>query len=150
MERVLNFMNHSSGAAFSGWAARGVAVCIAATLAACAAQLETRAIEPKRAEGVVVERAQARWNALLAGKLSEAYQFYSPTSREALSYEDFIRSIRLGFWKSAQVEKAVCESQDACVAEIYIEYSYKGSMIRTPISETWIRKDGTWWYVLRG
>ena len=143
-------MNHSGAAAVSGWAGRVAAVCIAAALAACAAQPETRAIEPKRAESVVVERAQARWNALVAGKLSEAYQFYSPASREAFSYEDFIRSIRLGFWKSAQVEKAVCESEDACVADVYIEYSYKGSMIRTAISEAWIRKDGTWWYVLKG
>jgi hypothetical protein len=150
MERVLNFMNHSSAAAVSGWVAKGVAVCFAAALAGCAAQPETRANEPKRAETVVVERAQARWNALVAGKLSEAYQFYSPASREAFGYEDFIRSIRLGFWKSAQVEKAVCENQDACVADVYIEYSYKGSMIRAPISETWIRKDGTWWYVLKG
>ena len=114
MERVLNFMSHSSAAAVSGWAAKGAAVCIAAVLAGCAAQPETRAIEPKGAESVVAERAQARWSALVAGKLSEAYKFYSPASRELMTYEDFIRSIRVGFWKTAQVEKVACGSPDAC------------------------------------
>ena len=84
---------------------------------------------------------------MIANKLSEAYTYYSPASREVMNYEDFIRSIRVGFWKSAQVANVVCGSEDACDVQVAIEYSYKGSLIKTPVSETWIRKDGTWWYV---
>ena len=122
------------------------AICIAAALAGCAVQPEAR----QSAESVVGERAQARWTALVTGKLSEAYKFYSPSSREVMSYEDFIRSIRMGFWKSAKVEKVTCGSEDSCDAQVIIEYSFRGNLIKTPISETWIRKDGTWWYVQKG
>ena len=124
-------------------------MCFAAALAGCAAQPEAREQKPRGAEEIVAERAQAKWNALIADKLSEAYKLYSPSSREVMSYEDFVRSIRRGFWKTAKVEKVTCESADACEVQVAIEYSYKGSLIKTPVSETWIRRDGTWWFVQR-
>jgi hypothetical protein len=149
MERVLNSLIRRSAGTVPGWAAKAAAICLAAGIAGCAAPEAGRAV-PQSAESIVGERAQARWNALIAAKLPEAYQFYSPASRDVMGYEDFIRSIKLGFWKSAQVEKVVCGGTDACEAQVSIEYSYKGTLVKTPISETWIRKDGTWWYVQKG
>jgi hypothetical protein len=133
-----------------GWAARVAAICIATVIAGCAIQPETQKETPQDAERIVGERAQARWTALVTGKLSEAYKFYSPSTREIISYEDFIRSVRVGFWKSAEVSKVVCSGEDNCDAHVTIEYSFRGSLIKSPLSETWIRKDGTWWYIKKG
>lgn len=150
MEQVLGVAKHFSNMGFSGRAAKVAVLCIAAAVSGCAAQPEVRKEVPQSAEKLVGERSQARWNALLANKMQEAYQFYSPASREVLSYEDFIRATRVGFWKAVQVDKVVCASEDACEAQFTIEYTYRGSTIRTPATETWIRRDGTWWYVQKG
>lgn len=96
-----------------------------------------------------MERSQARWNALLGNHMAEAYQFYSPASRAVLSYEDFIRSVRVGFWRSVKVERVECQSEDACDAILTVEYRYRGSQVHSPSRETWIRTDGQWWYALK-
>jgi hypothetical protein len=127
-----------------------VAVGVVAALAGCAAQTAPVTEAARSREAVVMERSQARWDALLKERLAEAYQFYTPTSRTVMSYEDFVRSIKLGFWKSAKVEKVECEAEDACDAVVAIEYIYKGALIKSPIRETWIRTEGQWWYVLKG
>lgn len=137
----------ASTPAHAGRFARIAAAGLVAILAGCAAQTGTVAPAAKSREAVVLERAQARWDALLKGRMAEAYGLYSPASRAVLNYEDFIRSMRVGFWKAAQVEKVECGAEDACEAFVSIEYQHRGSQIRTPIRETWIRMEGNWWYV---
>lgn len=113
-------------------------------------QPEVQGAGPKGAEGAVAERAQARWNAVIADRLSEAYQYYSPSSRETMRYEDYVRSARVGFYKAAKVDKVVCGSEESCVAHIVVDYVVKGSRVQSPLRETWIRKDGNWWYIRGG
>lgn len=127
-----------------------LAVVLVAGLAGCAAQTGPVAVVEKSREAVVQERAQARWDVLLKNQMAEAYRFYSPASRAVLSYEDFIRSMRVGFWKAAQVERVECQAEDVCEAIVSIEYQHRGSQVRTPIRETWIRTEGHWWYVQKG
>lgn len=136
--------------AMAGRLARSFAAGLVALLAGCATQTGTVAVAAKSREAIVQERAQARWDALLKKDMARAYELYSPASRAVLGYEDFIRSIRVGFWKAAQVDKVVCQAEDACEAYVTIEYQHRGSQVRTPIRETWIRMEGNWWYVQKG
>lgn len=119
-----------------------------AVLAGCAAG--PAEVKPVDREAIVKERSQARWNALIADRLSEAYEYYSPASRSVMSLQDFIRSIRGGFWKGAQVDRVVCQSEESCDVELTIEYQIQGARAKTPLRETWIRTDGQWWYVKKG
>ncbi|MGZ5032671.1 MAG: hypothetical protein ACXWAC_05690 [Usitatibacter sp.] len=105
------------------------------------------AFKPRPAEEIVMERAQARWDALVKGDLPAAYGFFSPGSRAVLTQEQYSNSIRLGFWKSAKVEKVECATQDSCFAHVAIEYEFQGRRTKTPLGETWIREGSDWWYI---
>lgn len=146
----MNSSFHRKDSGFTGWAARGAAICIVATLWGCAGQPVEQGTCPKGAEGVVAERAQARWNAVVTDRLSEAYQYLSPSSREVTRYEDYIRSVRVGFYKAAKVDKVMCSTDESCVVHITVDYMVKGSRIQSPLRETWVRKDGNWWYIRGG
>ncbi|MEJ2534633.1 MAG: hypothetical protein P8008_04015 [Gammaproteobacteria bacterium] len=56
------------------------------TLSACAGL-------GKSPEAAVLERAQARWDAVIAGNLSEAYEYLSPGYRSAVSLNAWQRRI---------------------------------------------------------
>jgi hypothetical protein len=136
--------------ALAGRFVRFLVFCLAAGLAGCAAQPGTVAGAGKGREAIVMERSQARWDAVLNNRLAEAYQLYSPASREVMSYEDFVRAMRAGFWKAAKVERVECLAEETCEAIVSLEYAYRGSQVRTPVRETWIHMDGNWWYVQKG
>jgi hypothetical protein len=115
---------------------------VAVAVASCAA------ITPRTAEEVVKERAQARWDALVKGDVGTAYTFLSPGSRAVLSSENYATSIRVGFWKSAVVDKVACEAQQqTCEAHVTIEYEFRAKRIKTPLREAWIREGTDWWYL---
>ena len=116
---------------------------IVGLLAACAATPE------KSPEEAVVARAQGRWDALVKGDIGAAYGYLSPGSRAVLDAESYRDSIRRGFWKAAKVQRAECSTADSCEALVEIEYEYRGSRVKTPLRESWIRQEGTWWNVLK-
>ena len=118
------------------------AMILALALAGCAT-----AVKPRSAEEIVKERSQARWTALVKSDLKTAYGFFSPGSRAVLSYEDYVTSIRRGFWKSAVVEKVTCSSPDVCEALVTIEYEFQRMVTKSPVRESWIREGSDWWYV---
>lgn len=129
---------------FPGYFARlATSLILAAAVSGCAV------IKPRTAEDAVKERAQARWDALVKGDAKTAYAFLSPGSRAVLTPESYATSIRVGFWKSAQVNRAVCETQQACEAHVTIEYEFQAQRIKTPLRETWIREGTDWWYLLK-
>jgi hypothetical protein len=100
------------------------------------------------AEQVVVARAQARWDALLSGNIEKAYSYLGPGSRAVNSLEAYRVSIRKGFWTAAKVESAECQAE-TCEVHAQIEYQFRGKHIKTPLSETWVKQQGNWWYVLK-
>ena len=120
-----------------------------ALLAACS--------KPLPPEEQVKKRVEARYAALLAGDSKKAYEFLTPAKREALSYENYIRTHpqRLNL-KSAKVLKVTCQTPDACQAEVEIEYSYqpgfKGHVpgqMQMVKPEKWVRVDGQWWFFIK-
>ena len=111
--------------------------------------------EPPTDGDVVMERAQARWNALIGGDHEAGYAFYTPGFREQTSLVDFTIDMRGRpvQWVAAEVLSADCDG-DRCVVETDLEYrvpsapaQMSGMGNRRPIEETWIRIDDAWWFV---
>jgi hypothetical protein len=98
---------------------------------------------------VVKERSQARWDALVKGDISAAYEYLSPGSRAAMTRDAYASSMQLGFWKSAKVDSVTCATKDNCEAHATIEYEFQGRKTKTPLRETWIREGSQWWYLQR-
>lgn len=113
--------------------------------------LSACAVAPATPEEAVRARAQARWQAMLAGDLQQAYQFLSPASRAVMSFENFrARFGAMAAWKSAEVFKVRCEQADHCTATIKVTYRPllpRGSIgtIETSVDEVWLLESGQWW-----
>lgn len=117
-------------------------------LAGCAA------VEPRAPEDIVAERAQARWDALLAKDVETAYQYYSPGFRSGVS-EKSLRSRLFGprvEWKEVELREVTC-SGDLCHPVFVVTYDFRSPTPRvgtiesaTRLEEDWIRVDGDWFY----
>jgi len=129
---------------FEGIGKQVAAVLMTAMLAACAASTP-----PRAPEAIVKDRAQTRWNALVQGDTKTAYEFFSPGSRATMSLADFAGGIRSGFWKLVTVDSVTCADADRCEVTTTIEYEFRGSRIKTPNRETWVRDGADWWYLRR-
>lgn len=122
----------------------------AAVLAAC-----TPAEPPRDVTEIVAERAQARWDAVIAGEHESAYAYYTPGYREQTSAIDYTIEMRGRpvQWMDADVGEVACED-DRCTVVTEVEYrvpsapaQLSGMGSRRPVEETWIRIDGNWWFV---
>jgi hypothetical protein len=103
----------------------------------------------------IKQRAQARWDAVLAGDWDSAYSYYSPGYRSSTSRVDFEIAMRLRKvrWTSAEVQESSCTA-DACTLDTKLGYriaspvpgvnEWKNS---TVVAERWVRTDGQWWFV---
>jgi hypothetical protein len=98
---------------------------------------------------IVKERAEARLKAVLAGDSRTVFEYFSPTVRKTLKYEDYSSSVPRGFWKAATIEKVECPREGVCDVSLKVEYIYKGTRIATPIKEAWIQEDRNWWYAVK-
>lgn len=133
-----------------------VLLSVAAAVLALAACTPSEPPEPVQTDSdIVSERAQARWNALIAGEHEAGYAYYTPGFREQTSVVDFTIDMRGRpvQWVGAEVISAECGG-DRCEVEIDLEYrvpsapaQMSGMGNRRPIEETWIRIDGSWWFV---
>lgn len=105
--------------------------------------------------GQVVERAQARWDAVVAGDLATAYQYLSPgyrSSRTAADYELSMRLRKVQF-RDAEYLEQECQ-EDSCILKFSVQYHIASPVpgldkweSRTVLDETWIRTEGQWWFV---
>lgn len=124
---------------------------VLATLAGAAVLAGCAGLAARPAEDVVRERAQARWNLLLAGKLDEAYAYLSPASRVVVSPQRFRSSFGgVVSWQSAEVHKVECKQTDRCTVSITVRYRplLRGgslSNIETSVEEIWLHDGGQWW-----
>ena len=105
------------------------------------------AVAPRTPEEAVKQRAQARWDLMLKGDFNAAYGYLSPGSRSVITASDYASSLRVGFWKTAVVEKVECGSAQSCEVAATIEYEHLGRRTKTPLRETWIREGSEWWYL---
>ena len=120
-------------------------------LSACA----SKAPAPDSPERPIAERAQDRWDALLAGDFETAYDFYSPGYRSTASMVDLTfeyRSRRV-HWTSAQYKEHSC-LESTCKVVFDMGYTinkpvpglnkWDGSDV---IEEKWVKTDGQWWFL---
>lgn len=122
---------------------------------ACAVLLAAGCASQPKLAASVEERAQARWDAILAQDLDTAYSLYSPGYRSATSRVDFeiaLRAKRIN-WTSANVQESQCEG-DACTVITNVKYRITAPVPGVPsweserrIDERWVRTEGQWWYV---
>ena len=116
----------------------------AVTMVACATVAEAPV------EEVVTKRAQMRWDALLAGKIDEAYGYLSPGSKAKWDLSDYQARIRSGLWRGAKVQRAECAA-DQCNVYVAVDFRYRRPGIDveagTAVQETWVNEGGAWWYV---
>jgi hypothetical protein len=139
-----------------GWKLRGPLCLIVMMLGAvlfsgCASQ----ATEPESKQDSIAVRAQARWDALLAGDFETAYSYYSPGYRSSNSAVDLGISIRLRrvHWTSAEYQEHDC-TETACSVKFQVGYTvnqpvpglkkYDGSNF---VDEKWVKTEGQWWYL---
>ena len=116
-------------------------------LAACAPELPP--------EDAVENRAQQRWDALIAFNPNEAWEFYTPGFRSSHPQRSFAQDMsrRPIRWLEAEVTEVLCEEEDLCTAWVEVKYdapgappTMRGVELRRAVEETWLRIDGQWWY----
>jgi hypothetical protein len=96
---------------------------------------------------VVGKRAQARWDALIAGNLKDAYAFLSPASRSTTSLAQYEQRHRIGFYRGIRVDSVRCEGE-VCTAKLHPTYDTKAIKgMATRITEKWVIEDGKAWFV---
>jgi hypothetical protein len=126
----------------------------ALVLWAIAAVAGCASLAPGKPEEVVRQRAQARWDALLAGEWKTAYGYMSPSYRALVEEKRFANQFGSGAgWVSAEVFKVTCADEKCTVV---MEVKFKpilgmraGNVATTSFEESWIREDGQWWMFQR-
>lgn len=102
----------------------------------------------------VAKRAQERWGLLIEGRLESAYEYLATGYRQVTPFPHYRKKVKgVGLWKSAQVEKVVCEA-DMCLADVNIRMEVHHPMMRAPVKtgntvqERWIKdQDGFWGFL---
>ena len=109
---------------------------------------------PGKAGGIsaLEQRAEARWEWLVQGKVAEAYAYLSPATREVTSLEKYSGSIKPGLWRSGTVRKVACAAEEVCSVEVDVKYAFKprGAPLTESVrslKETWRKVAGEWWLV---
>lgn len=124
-----------------------VGLCCLLLLSACA----TTAPKPDDIDN----RATSRWNAILTGDLTGAYEYLSPAYRSSVSSVRYQRSILLKRvkWTSARYVESECAAA-TCKVKISIGYTAFGAVpgVKTfegtqTIEESWVLTDGEWYFV---
>jgi hypothetical protein len=104
--------------------------------------------------GNVADRAQARWDALLAGDFETAYGYYTPGFRSSHSVADFELSQRLRKvqFRGAEYVDQECDG-DTCTLKFSVDYHIASPVpgldewkSKTTLDEQWVRTQGQWWY----
>lgn len=102
-------------------------------------------------EEAITQRANERWNALIAGDMAKAYTFSTPGYRAVVSADAFKNTIGIsGRWLDAQVVRVECDTPQRCNAVIRLAFTtlFPGrgrDRIETHINETWLIEDNQWW-----
>ncbi|MBT8058173.1 MAG: hypothetical protein KJO33_01180 [Gammaproteobacteria bacterium] len=101
------------------------------------------------------ERAEARWEALLAGDLETAYSYLSPGYRSTVSIVDWgiSQRTRKVNWTSADYVSHDCDEMRCTVifsAGFTVQAPVPGMDqfdSKQRVEETWIKTEGEWWYL---
>lgn len=125
-----------------------ILACLLVGLAGCA----TGPGEPQTVEA----RAQARWDALIAGDMATAYGYYSPGYRSVENLEAFERLMlrRTVAWTGAEYRETGACDESTCEVQVALHYRVKP---RVPgaepfegvriVREDWIYTQNQWFFV---
>lgn len=97
-------------------------------------------------------RAEARWQALIAGDFDKAYEFETPAYRQVYNAKQYRARFGSGLrWQQAKVVTVDLKSPEVAMVTLEIDYSFhvagtgmmdnKGS-----VTETWLWVEGQWWH----
>lgn len=130
-----------------------IAVCVM-LLSACASTAVVTE-SAKSDDDIVVERAKARWAALLSRDMETAYGYYSPGYRSTTSMVDFVfkQRTRRVKWESAEYLGHTC-TERSCTVKFKTGFRvdkpvpgmdvYRGN---DEVEESWVKPDDEWWYI---
>lgn len=122
---------------------------VATVLAGCASTGSGSSSEVESA----AERAQQRWDLLIAGDYAGAYEYLSPGYRSSTSLNNYQRRLLLRrvSWKTAEVLESNCTG-DRCEVKIGLNYAVNKPLPgvssfdgRSEDVETWVRTENQWW-----
>lgn len=120
-------------------------LCATLVLSACAN------IGPQTPDSLVTQRANTRWQALVAGKFDDAYSFNTLGFRALVTPEAYRGRIGTAVkWVAAEVNKVNCPLPDKCDVRIRLDYkplmnAAGGANYTTYIDESWILENSQWW-----
>jgi len=130
----------------------GVAGCVGMMLTACATVMTggVTAESPLEVkQKVALERANARWQALMKGDAETSYSFFSSGSKAIGSLEFYKARARLSGFRAVDMHSAVCEAE-ICKVKLTVTLDHrlmKG--IPLDVEESWVLENGQYWYVWR-
>ena len=128
-----------------------LAISFVSILSGCAGNQTS---EDKSADRVV-QRAEARWEAVLSDDLETAYTFYTPGYRSTVSVVDFGVSMKLRRVRyiSAEFLDKTCENQ-RCVLRFKVGFAVERPApgvetfeSKSVLEEVWLNTDGEWWFL---
>ena len=123
------------------------AICSLLLLSACATTVNE--------ESSIEKRATERWDTLLGGDLTGAYEYLSPGYRSSVSSMQYQRALLLQpiKWTSASYKDSDCEDA-VCKVKISLGYTVYGALPGVKsysgvkgIEESWVLVDGNWYLV---
>ena len=118
--------------------------------------LLTACSDPRPAAEVVQERAQARWEAMVARDFQTAWEYYTPGYREQMTAAAFEGEMarRPVKWTAAEVFEVDCAGDEPrCEVRVRVEYQVQAAVpgvgtlrSKSGVTEIWLQIDGKWWY----
>lgn len=114
----------------------------------CLMQTGCASLGSRSPEDVVRVRAQARWDALIAGKWEKAYEYATPGFRSSVDVFGFRSRVASPVkLKSAEVVSVDCKDT-TCEATMRIglvplQKGYPETT--TDLTERWVQEGGEWW-----
>lgn len=104
---------------------------------------------PDEKRAAVTERVNARWAALIKGDMDTAYGFFSPASRQLLSLATYKQQARGSGFKKAEVTKVECQPE-TCDVTVMVTLDHRMMPgLQSPVDETWVLENGTYWLTWR-
>lgn len=125
-----------------------------ALLAACGASTPERSNSKLSPEEAVAVRAVERWERIIAKDFQGAYEYLTPGSRAAMTYEGYAKRMAQAQirWAGANATKVTCDATDACKAEVTLDITVHAPgagqiPVQTVQYEDWLESDGQWYYL---
>lgn len=108
------------------------------------------AFSPATPEQAVQKRADAYWQARVAGQMKKAYEFSTPSYRQLRTETQFIAQFGAGASiESAEINKVECEQEKCSVqVKIGVKPAIAGlnlGAVPAFVNETWVLEDNNWW-----